>query len=117
MGRRILVRAAAVQLQSTPDRDRNLATADRLTREASKVGADLVVMPVKWPALSSPVRAIGASEPFVGPVQVWATSIAKELSIDLVGGSFSGSTDGERGANTSAHVGPDGELKASYRKI
>jgi predicted amidohydrolase len=33
------VRAAAVQLTSTADRERNLATADRLTREAAAAGA------------------------------------------------------------------------------
>ena len=32
------MRAAAVQLQSTPDRERNLEAADRLTREAAVQG-------------------------------------------------------------------------------
>jgi deaminated glutathione amidase len=111
------VRAAAVQLQSTPDFERNLATADRLTREAAKAGADLIVLPEKWPALGTPEQTIAAAEPFDGPILAWATGIAKELGIDLVAGSFSEKTDAERGANTSLHVGPDGELKASYRKI
>jgi predicted amidohydrolase len=111
------VRAAAVQLQSTPDFERNLATADRLTREAAKAGAELIVLPEKWPALGTPEQTIAAAEPFDGPIMAWATSIAKELGVDLVAGSFSERTDGERGANTSLHVAPDGELKASYRKI
>src|SRR4051795_3746370 len=117
MGRRTLVRAAAVQLQSTPDFERNLAAADRLTREAAKAGAELVVLPEKWPALGPPEETIAAAEPFDGPVAHWAKSIARELGIDLVAGSFSERTDAERGANTSIHVSPDGELKASYRKI
>jgi predicted amidohydrolase len=112
------VRAAAVQLQSTPDRDRNLEAADRLTREAARAGAELVVLPEKWPALGTPEQTIAAAEPFDGPVLQWATSIAKELGIDLVAGSFSEHVEGdERGRNTSVHVGPDGELQATYRKI
>jgi predicted amidohydrolase len=111
------VRAAAVQLQSTPDRDRNLAAADRLTRAAAKAGAELVVLPEKWPALGTPEQTIAAAEPFDGPVQQWARALARELAIDLVAGSFSESTGGQRGRNTSIHVGPDGELKGSYRKI
>ena len=111
------MRAAAVQLQSTPDRDRNLAAADRLTREAAKAGAELIVLPEKWPALGTPEQTIAAAEPFDGPILQWAKDIARELGIDLVAGSFSERTGGERGANTSIHVGPDGELKASYRKI
>jgi deaminated glutathione amidase len=111
------VRAAAVQLQSTPDRDRNLAAADRLTRAAAEAGAELVVLPEKWPVLGTPEETIAAAEPFDGPVLAWAKAIARELEIDLVAGSFSERTDGGRGANTSLHVGPDGELRASYRKI
>jgi predicted amidohydrolase len=112
------MRAAAVQLHSTPDRDRNLAAADRLTREAAAAGAQLVVLPEKWPALGTPEQTIAAAEPFDGPILQWAKGIARELGIDLVAGSFSERVEGdERGRNTSVHVGPDGELRASYRKI
>ena len=68
------MRAAAVQLQSTPDRDRNLAAADRLTREAAAAGAELVVLPEKWPALGTPEQTIAAAEPFDGPILQWATA-------------------------------------------
>jgi predicted amidohydrolase len=43
-----------VQLTSTADRDRNLETADRLTRAAAQAGATLVVLPEKWGVLASP---------------------------------------------------------------
>ena len=62
------MRAAAVQLHSTPDRDRNLAAADRLTRDAAAAGAELVVLPEKWPALGTPEQTIAAAEPFDGPI-------------------------------------------------
>jgi predicted amidohydrolase len=118
VGKENLVRAAAVQLQSTPDRDRNLEAADRLTREAANAGAQLVVLPEKWPALGTPEQTIAAAEPFDGPTLNWATSIAKELGVDLVAGSFSELVDGEtKGHNTSIHVSPEGELQATYRKV
>ncbi|HWK28544.1 MAG TPA: carbon-nitrogen hydrolase family protein [Solirubrobacter sp.] len=111
------MRAAAVQLQSTPDRDRNLAAADRLIRDAARAGAELVVLPEKWPVLGTPEQTIAAAEPFDGPILEWAKGIAAELAIDLVAGSFSERTDEPRGHNTSVHISPDGELKATYRKI
>ena len=112
------MRAAAVQLQSTPDRDRNLEAADRLTRAAASAGAELIVLPEKWPALGTPEQTIAGAEPFDGPILQWARATARELGIDLVAGSFSERVEGdERGRNTSIHVGPDGELRASYRKI
>ena len=112
------MRAAAVQLESTPDRDRNLEAADRLTREAVKAGAELVVLPEKWPVLGTPEDTWAGAEPLEGPTVGWARSLARELGIDLVAGSFAERVEGrERGANTSVHVGPDGELQATYRKI
>jgi predicted amidohydrolase len=111
------MRAAAVQLQSTPDRDRNLEAADRLTRAAAQAGAELVVLPEKWPVLGTPEQTIAAAEPYDGETLRWAAGAARELGIDLVAGSFSERTEGERGSNTSIHVGPDGEVRATYRKI
>ena len=90
------MRAAAVQLQSTPDRDRNLETADRLTRAAASAGAELVVLPEKWPALGTPEQTIAAAEPFDGPILAWATGIARELGIDLVAGSLQRARRGRR---------------------
>jgi predicted amidohydrolase len=112
------MRAAAVQLHSTPDRDRNLEAADRLTRAAAAAGAELIVLPEKWPVLGTPEETVAAAEPFDGPVLAWARALAGELAVDLVAGSFSERVDtDERGRNTSVHVGPDGEVRATYRKI
>jgi predicted amidohydrolase len=117
-GRIQQVLAAAVQLTSTADRERNLATADRLTRAAAAAGAELVVLPEKWPCLGTPEETAAGAEPFEGPTLRWATATARELGIDLVAGSFAERVAGrERGANTSIHVGPDGELRATYRKL
>jgi deaminated glutathione amidase len=112
------VRAAAVQLTSTADRERNLATADRLTRAAAATGAELVVLPEKWAVLGTPEETAAGAEPFDGPALTWARATARELGIDLVAGSIAERVAGrEKGSNTSVHVGPDGEVRAVYRKI
>ena len=51
------MRAAAVQLNSTDDQDRNLEVAERLVREAAADGAELVVLPEKWTVLGRARRA------------------------------------------------------------
>src|SRR3954467_15710022 len=119
MGERgLAVRAAAVQLNSTADRDRNLEAADRLTRAAASAGAELVVLPEKWAVLGTPEETAAGAEPFDGPALAWASAAARELGIDLVAGSIAERVPGAgRGANTSVHFGPDGEAHAVYRKV
>src|SRR4051794_28820065 len=112
------MRVAAVQLTSTADRERNLATADRLTRAAAAAGAELVVLPEKWPVLATPEETAAGAEPFDGPALQWARAAARELGIDLLAGSIAERVPGrEKGSNTSVHVGPDGDVRAVYRKI
>ena len=112
------MRAAAIQLNATDDTDRNLETADRLVREAASQGAELVVLPEKWTVLGTREQMAAGAQTLDGPAVAWARETALALGIDLVAGSlFEDVPDDELGANTSVHVGPDGELKAVYRKI
>ena len=112
------MRAAAVQLNSTPDRERTLEAADRLVREAASLGASLGVLPEKWPGLGTPEETTAGAEPLDGPSIAWARATASELGIDLVAGSIVERVAGrEKGSNTSVHVGPDGSVEAVYRKI
>jgi deaminated glutathione amidase len=112
------VKAAAVQLNATGDKDRNLERADRLVRAAAADGAQLVVLPEKWTALGPPEVLRENAEPLDGPAVTWARSAARELGIDLVAGSVSERVEGqEKLRNTSLHVGPDGEVRAAYRKV
>src|SRR5439155_9644827 len=112
------MRAAAVQLNSTADTEGNLATADRLTRAAAADGAELIVLPEKWNVLGSDEQTMAGAEPIEGRAIGWARETARELGVDLVAGSIAERREGrEKLSNTSVHVGPDGELKAVYRKI
>ena len=112
------MRVAAVQLTSTADFTANLESADRLTRAAASDGAQLVVLPEKWSALGRGDDLVAGAQPLDGPAIAWARATARELGLDLVAGSISERVaDDERLRNTSVHVGPDGELRASYRKV
>ena len=112
------MRTAAVQLNSTDDKDRNMATADRLTREAAADGANLIVLPEKFNVLGEHDDYVAGAEPLDGPTVSWARDTARELGVDLVAGSIVERRDGhEKLGNTSVHVGPDGEVKGVYRKI
>jgi predicted amidohydrolase len=112
------MRAAAVQLNSTQDKRRNLATADRLVRDAAADGSSLVALPERLNVRGTHDDYIREAESLDGPTVTWARELARELGIDLVAGSIAERREGrDKLSNTSVHVGPDGELKAVYRKI
>jgi predicted amidohydrolase len=112
------LRVAAVQLNSDADQAANLSAANRLTRAAAAQGAELIVLPEKWTAMGSESDLRDSAQPLDGPAVAWARATARELGVDLVAGSFLEQVPGqEKLANTCVHVGPDGEVAASYRKI
>jgi deaminated glutathione amidase len=111
------VRAAAVQLNSTADRAGNIERAERLTRAAAAGGAELVVLPEKFNLLGEGEVVAAGAEDLGGATAAWASGLAAELSIDLVAGSICERRPGARGANTALHFGPDGGVRAAYRKI
>ena len=87
-------------------------------RRAAADGARLVVLPEKWSVLGHGKDLQAGAEPLDGPAVTWARDVARELGIDLVAGSVSERVEGEdKLRNTSLHIGPDGEIAATYRKI
>ena len=106
------MRAAAVQLQSTPDRDRNLATADRLTRAAAQAGrgarraAGEVARARHAGADDRRRRAVRRPDPAVGAAhRARARHRPRRRLVQRAHRRASAAR------NTSIHVGPDGELK------
>jgi predicted amidohydrolase len=122
------MRAAAVQLTSTADKDRNLDTATRLVGEAVAAGAELVVLPEMVNCLGTGAELAAGAEPLDGPFTAWASDQAGRHGITLVAGTFieagrpgggerAGPVGDDRRRNTCTVWGPDGGRLAVYRKI
>jgi predicted amidohydrolase len=112
------LRVAAVQLNSNGDKGRNLSLAERLVRDAAGDGAQLVALPEKWNQLAAGEVLSAEAEPLDGPSLTAARGWARELGIHLLAGSISErGEEGEKAANTSVLIGPDGGDLAVYRKI
>jgi predicted amidohydrolase len=110
--------AAAIQMQSGPDVEANLARADVLVRTAADRGAALVVLPevFTWRGLRDDEAAIPTTVP--GAVSDWLCRLAADLRVLLVGGSFlERSPEARRAYNTSLLIDATGTIRASYRKM
>jgi predicted amidohydrolase len=110
------LRAAAVQLNSIGEKDRNLEAAERLVRAAAADGAELVALPEKWNLLAGGDELLAGAEPLDGPSLTAARGWARELGIHLLAGSIS-EQGTEKAFNTSVLIDPEGEDVAVYRKI
>ena len=115
-GREITV--AAIQMSSTPNKDENLDTAERLIRAAVASRAELVALPELWSCHGLEKVYRENAEPIPGPTTQFLGSLARELGVYVLGGSIlEGHPCSEKLHNTSTFFGPDGEMSAVYRKI
>jgi deaminated glutathione amidase len=112
------IRAAAIQMSSTPDKKENKVTAEALIRGAVSAGADFVALPELWSCHGLDEVYRENAEPVPGPTTEFMGDLARELGVYLLGGSI---LEGEPGArrlsNTSTLFDPSGEMTAVYRKI
>ena len=112
------ITAAAIQMSSTPEKAENMATAERLIREAVAAGADLVALPEMWSCHGLREAYGPNAEPIPGPTTEFLGGLARELKVYVLGGSIlEGEPGSERLYNTSTFFDPSGELVARYRKI
>lgn len=112
---RILV--AAVQMNSTSDKARNMEIAERLIAAAVARGARLVALPELFNCLGLPEEIVSNAEPIPGPTTQRLSQLAKQHQITLVAGSLGEKSAGEKIFNTSLLFGPDGAMLARYRKL
>lgn len=112
--------AAAVQLNSTEDVDRNLAHAAHWIERAARAAAELVALPENFAYM----REEGAgpnpiAQDLDGPLVEFLRDQASRNRVLLAGGTIPEAIPGdrERVFNTSLVVGADGELLAAYRKM
>lgn len=110
--------AAAVQMNSTEDRERNLEQAFALVERAVERGAEFVALPENVDMIGPHGPKVANAEPLDGPTFMRFKAKAKEKKIWLLAGSIAEvSTQPGKARNTSVLFGPDGKRVAIYRKI
>ena len=109
---------AAVQLNSTPDLEGNVARARARVAEAAGQGAQLVALPEHFAYLGPEAGISQVAQPYTGPLVSGFRELAESLRIFLLLGSFPELADpGASPYNTSLLLGPRGQVLARYRKM
>jgi predicted amidohydrolase len=114
--------AAVGQMTSGPDLLANLESARKLAEEASRRGAELLVLPENFAFMGEDEHAkMKVAEPIPGDGRILTTlrEVARKLKIALVLGGMPESVAGDQGHvyNTSVYLDAAGEIAAMYRKI
>lgn len=116
-----VLRVAAVQMSAQDDVAENLAECARLTRQAARVGATLVVLPENFAYFGPDARRREIAEPLGDtsrPIQRALVEMARANSVSVVaGGMPEKSDDPARPYNTCVVFDREGERVAEYRKI
>jgi predicted amidohydrolase len=107
-----------VQFAAGTDVAANLDQVGALVRQAKAADPELIVVP------EAAMHDFGAGEVPLGPVAQsldgafvsGLADLARETSATVVAGMFEKSNDEERPYNTLVAIGPDGSVRASYRK-
>jgi predicted amidohydrolase len=116
-------RVAALQMVSTPERDRNLADAERLIAQAAAEGAQLVLLPEYFCFMGyKDVDKLDVRETYGdGPIQRFLADSARRHGVWVIGGTMplaaADPSDAERVLNTTLVFDPTGAEVARYDKI
>ena len=110
--------AAAVQMNSTEDRERNLEQAFGLIDRAVERGAEFVALPENVDMIGPHGPKVASAEPLDGPTFMLFKAKAKEKKIWILAGSIAESSSlPGKARNTSTLFSPEGKRVAVYRKI
>ncbi|ELZ77563.1 carbon-nitrogen hydrolase family protein [Haloferax volcanii] len=110
--------AAACQLDSRDDKAANVERALGLLDEAAADGADFVAFPEMTTFIGPEERFAEVAEALDGPTIQRFSEKAREHGVFVHTGSFfERIPDSDRVYNTSALIGPSGEVLDTYRKV
>ena len=112
------MRVSLVQLAAGTDVAANLDKAADLVRQTKAADPDLVVLPeaVMHDFGDGELPLGPVAQPVDGPFVSGLAELAREAGATVVAGMFETSEDPERPYNTLVAVGPDGDVRATYRK-
>lgn len=109
--------AAAIQMTSLPDLERNLVEAEELIELAVRRGAELVSLPENFSFLGTEHEKIAQAVAIASQSEKFLKTMAQRFQVTLLGGGFPVPVNSTKVYNTALLVGPNGTELARYEKV
>jgi predicted amidohydrolase len=109
--------AAAIQMTSLPNLEKNLTQAEELIDLAVRQGAELVSLPENFPFMGEDEERLVQAEKIAEASEKFLKTTAQRYQITLLGGGFPVPVASGQTRNTALLIGPDGRELTRYEKI
>lgn len=109
--------AAAIQMNSLPDLQKNLVQAEDLIDLAVRQGAELVCLPENFSFLGDELAKMQQAESIAQESEKFLKTMAQRYQITLLGGGFPIPATNGKVYNTALLIGPNGEELSRYEKV
>lgn len=109
--------AAAIQMTSVPDLEKNLIQAEELIDLAVRRGAELVTLPENFSFMGEEKEKIAQAEAIGQKSEKFLRTMAQRFQITILGGGFPVPLDNGRVYNTALLFDPNGTELACYQKV
>ncbi|MBF2087297.1 MAG: carbon-nitrogen hydrolase family protein [Synechococcales cyanobacterium K44_A2020_017] len=109
--------AAAVQMNSLPDIEKNLVQAEDLIDLAVRQGAQLIGLPENFSFMGDEADKLAQAEAIATQSEKFLRTMAQRYQVTLLGGGFPVPTSDGKVYNTALLMGPEGQELARYQKV
>jgi deaminated glutathione amidase len=109
--------AAAIQMTSVPDLEKNLVQAEELIDLAVRRGAQLVGLPENFSFLGEEEQKVAQAGEIARASEQFLKTMAQRFQITLMGGGFPVPVGENQVYNTALLIGSDGTELARYQKV
>ncbi|GAB1538317.1 carbon-nitrogen hydrolase family protein [Scytonema sp. NUACC21] len=110
--------AAAIQMTSVPNLEKNLAQAEELIDLAVRQGAELIGLPENFPFMGEESEKMAQARTIAQESEKFLKTMAQRYQITVLGGGFPvPSESGSKVYNTALLIDPNGQELARYHKV
>ncbi|MFB2918351.1 MULTISPECIES: carbon-nitrogen hydrolase family protein [Aerosakkonema] len=109
--------AAAIQMTSVPDLQKNLVQAEELIELAKGRGAELVCLPENFAFMGEEKDKIAQAEVIAQSSEKFLKTMAQRFQVTILGGGFPVPVSTGKFYNTALLIDPSGQELARYEKV